>query len=175
VKRSHWPTPVERVTEPPGISLFCTGDPLIDGRIALSCATRKRRLLLHNRFANCVCSTTFNLHAARLRVYSSQPSASEHYVRANACAYPRRVPRYSFHCGILEVVADDCGLIAEGRTQSSVVRIRTSEKPARLRYVSISCGVEFCVIWGGRFVDSIARWVSKTFQPPSEQRFILST
>ena len=35
---------------------------------------------------------------------------------------------------------------AEARIQSSSVRIRTSPKPARLRYVSISCGVEFCVM-----------------------------
>src|SRR6266550_3202963 len=65
--------------------------------------------------------------------------------------------------------------IPEARTQSSSVRIRTPEKPARVRYVSISCGVEFCVIWGGRLAGNIARWVSNTFQPPSEQRFMLST
>jgi hypothetical protein len=64
---------------------------------------------------------------------------------------------------------------AEARIQSSSVRIRTSPKPARLRYVSISCGVEFCVMWGGRFVAENARWTSNTFQPPSEQRFMLST
>ena len=36
--------------------------------------------------------------------------------------------------------------IPEALTHSSSARIRTLLKPARVRYVSISCGVEFCVI-----------------------------
>src|SRR6267143_1363584 len=56
------------------------------------------------------------------------------------------------------------GLVPQARIQSSSVRIRTSLKPARFRYVSISCGVEFCVICGGRFSGENARWVSNTFQ-----------
>src|SRR6476660_4232709 len=67
------------------------------------------------------------------------------------------------------------GLVPHARIQSSSVRIRTSSKPARFRYVSISCGVEFCVMCGGRSEGENARWVSKTFQPPSEQRLMLST
>ena len=57
----------------------------------------------------------------------------------------------------ITVVGQHFGFIPQARIQSSSVRIRTSSKPARFRYVSISCGVEFCVICGGRFAGENAR------------------
>ena len=54
----------------PLLERFHTGifrDLLIDGGFPLSCASEKRRHLFHDGFANCACSTTCNLNAARPR------------------------------------------------------------------------------------------------------------